>query len=66
VLFSEEQRLKIPAGIVITIGWGLAVAISVYAVGSFSGAHNNPAVTLALASVGEFPGKMYRSILLHN
>jgi glycerol uptake facilitator protein len=41
--------------IVITIGWGLAVAISVYAVGSFSGAHNNPAVTLALASVGEFP-----------
>lgn len=43
--------------IVITLGWGLAVALSVYAVGDFSGAHNNPAVTLALASVGDFPWK---------
>jgi glycerol uptake facilitator protein len=41
--------------IVITIGWGLAVALSVYAVGNFSGAHLNPAVTLSLAVVNEFP-----------
>lgn len=41
--------------IVITIGWGLAVALSVYAVSDISGAHLNPAVTLALASVGDFP-----------
>jgi glycerol uptake facilitator protein len=40
--------------IVITIGWGLAVALSVYASTELSGAHLNPAVTLALASVGEF------------
>jgi glycerol uptake facilitator protein len=38
--------------IVITFGWGMGVAMAIYAVGQFDGAHLNPAVTLGFATIG--------------
>jgi len=54
VLLKESKAFD-SGWLVITLGWGMAVAMAVYAVGGISGAHINPAVTVGLAAVGEFP-----------
>lgn len=40
--------------IVITFGWAIAVFVGVYISATHSGAHLNPAVTIALAIIGKF------------
>jgi glycerol uptake facilitator protein len=41
--------------IAITLGWSMAVFVAVYSVAAVSGAHINPAASIALAASGKFP-----------
>jgi glycerol uptake facilitator protein len=50
----NQSKAQNSGWIVITVGWGLAVAMAAFLVGSISGAHLNPALTLALAAAGKF------------
>lgn len=50
--------------IVITAGWALGVFVGVFSSQTFSGAHLNPAVTLAMAQAGKFAGSKVPGYLL--
>jgi glycerol uptake facilitator protein len=48
----------------IVVAWGLAVALGIYAAGSVSGAHLNPAITVALYLSGDFPGNQVAGYII--
>jgi len=50
----NKSKAQNSGWIVITTGWAMGLAVAIYAVGRISGAHLNPAVTLALAAIGKF------------
>jgi glycerol uptake facilitator protein len=51
----NQSKAQNSGWIVITLGLGMGVAFAVFAVGEFSGAHINPAVTIGFASIGDLP-----------
>jgi glycerol uptake facilitator protein len=51
----NQSKAENAGWIVITFGWGIGVMVGAYAVGQFSGAHLNPAVTLGFAVMGNTP-----------
>lgn len=51
----NKSKAQNSGWIVIAMGWGLALAIAIFAVGRISGAHLNPAFTIGLAMAGQFP-----------
>jgi glycerol uptake facilitator protein len=58
---SSEKGALIPGGFfpvdwnLVALGWGFAVMLGMYVAGAASGAHINPAVTLAFAARRKFP-----------
>ncbi|OBZ08562.1 MULTISPECIES: MIP/aquaporin family protein [Bacillales] len=64
----RKSKAENSGWIVITLAWGLAVAVAAYSVGGFSGAHLNPALTIALAVAGKFewslvPGYIFAQLI---
>lgn len=60
----DKSKARGAGWIVITAGWAMGVFVAVFAVARVSGAHLNPAVTLAMALEGHLPWSMFGPYVL--
>ncbi len=60
----KDSKSENAGWLTIVLGWGLAVTLAIYAVGNISGAHLNPAVTVAFAISGDFPSHQVLGYIL--
>lgn len=60
----KESKSESAGWFTICVAWGLAVILAIYAVGRISGAHLNPAITIALFFTGDFPGNQVLGYVL--
>lgn len=57
VVAVDVEKDHVIGQVGIAIVWGVVVMVMIYTVGHISGAHFNPAVTIAFASCKRFPLK---------
>ena len=60
----NKSGMKGAGAIQITMAWGFAVMIPAFIFGAASGAHFNPALTIALAAAGSFPWSMVAGYII--
>ena len=60
----KDSKAHDAGWLTIVVAWGLAVTLAIYAVGRFSNAHLNPAITLALSVSGDFPASKVAGYVL--
>ena len=64
VVVVDSKRGNVIGQTGIAIVWGLVVMVMIYSVGHISGAHFNPAVTIAFASSKRFPFKNVSQLII--
>lgn len=60
----KQSKSENAGWLTIVVAWGIAVTLAIYAVGRISGAHLNPAITIALVFMDKFPASQMPGYIL--